>query len=263
MYASSASDRCLGIVNRPSDPRRKRRNLFLIEACCSFPNAKEAGMTPTGKSETAWDRWRNATRRYERNTRSVKQTSHGLIARSICIHGISDFISRESSSVSHLSPFLMYLHRYSSPPLNERLIPCLSVCPFRYVSSLWLPREIACRLARSPVPSLHRISISVFHSIARHISALSTPRGPHSSSLYVVDFPLPLPASILSPIILPLSRSVHEKKNGEKRPWLGMESLAAHLSTRLIPPFFTGIIGCTARAVNLPRRTVLGANATG
>lgn len=35
--------------------------------------------------------------------RSIKQTSHGLIARSICIHGISGFISRESSSLSYLS----------------------------------------------------------------------------------------------------------------------------------------------------------------
>lgn len=216
MYASSASDRCLGIVNRPSDPRRKRRNLFLIEACCSFPNAKEAGMTPTGKSETAWDRWRNATRRYERNTRSVKQTSHGLIARSICIHGISDFISRESSSVSHLSPFLMYLHRYSSPPLNERLIPlaCLSVLFVTFLLSGFLGRSLAGLPAR---PYRHSIaSASLFSTLSPVTSPLSRRRAdPILPRCMLWTFLSPCP-HLSSPLLSSRSPALCTRKRMEK-----------------------------------------------
>ena len=134
----------------------------------------------------------------------------------------------------YLSSFLIYFHRYSIPLLNERLISCF--CPFRCVFFLWFPQENARWLARSPVPSFHRISISVFHSIASsHLHSPDT-----ASPFFLVvcrGFTSPLP-HLSSPLLShPLSRFVHERKNGEKRSWLGMESLTTHLSTWLIPLF--------------------------
>lgn len=110
--------------------------------------------------------------------------------------------------------------------------------------SSFLGRSLADSLARSPALPLHRISISVFHSIAlSHLSALLDASHPPSTlvvcvcasrglSLPHLSTPLLSHPTARSPV---LSACIHEKKNGEKRPWLGMESLATH--PRLIPLF--------------------------
>lgn len=90
-------------------------------------------------------------------------------------------------------------------------------------------------LARTATPSHQHLCFPLYRPITSPLSR----RGASPVHPRCVSQPFH-PASIRSPMlshptILPCSRRVHEKKNGEKRPWLGMESLATH--PRLIPLF--------------------------
>jgi len=108
--------------------------------------------------------------------------------------------------------------------LNKQLISCLSVLFVAILPSVFLGRSLAGLPAR---PYRHSIaSASLFSTLSpRHISNATFP---HSSSLYVAEnFPLP---SRIYPLPYYPTRSVHKKKNGEKRPWLETESLSPPIS---------------------------------
>lgn len=129
----------------------------------------------------------------------------------------------------------MYFRRYSSPPLNERLIP-LPVCPFLRFFPLASSgdRLPAYPLARTVTPSHQHLCFPLYRPVTSRLSLRGVPILPPAVCRTFLSFP----ASIFSLLLSrPLSPTVHEEKNGEKRP-PEMESLtAAHLSTRLIPLF--------------------------
>lgn len=97
-------------------------------------------------------------------------------------------------------------------------------------------------LADSPARSYRHFiaSASLFSTLSpRHISAFAA-ASPSVLVVCVAAFS-PLSASLRFSTVIPPSspsvvrRRVHEKRNGEKRAWLEMESLATH--PRLIPLF--------------------------
>lgn len=115
-------------------------------------------------------------------------------------------------------------------------MPCL-LSSFRCDSSLWLPRgdHLPTRSYRHFIASA-----SLFSTLSpRHISAFAA-ASPSVLVVCVAAFS-PLSASLRFSTVIPPSspsvvrRRVHEKRNGEKRAWLEMESLATH--PRLIPLF--------------------------
>lgn len=218
------------------------QSALLVTAKAHLECERSGYMAPTGKSETALAIG-GVTRRNDTSPdtpgRSIKQTSHGLITRSICIHGISGFISRESSFLSYLSPSLVYLRRYSSPPLNERLIPCLSVLFVAFFPLAFSGDRLpACLLART-VTSL--ASASLFSTLSpRHISR----HGAASSFFLVVclaDFPLPRPASILSPIIPAPALSLRARENEWRETTVARDRKSRRSSLHTAnPSFFLG-----------------------
>lgn len=130
-------------------------------------------------------------------------------------HLYSLTLFRENRPACRISFLLSYTFVVipSSSPLNERLISCLPVLFVAFLPFGFLGRSLAGLPAR---PYRHSIaSASLFSTLSpHHISALPT-RRPHSSSLCVADFPLP---SRVYPLPYYPTRSVYEKKNGEKRP---------------------------------------------
>lgn len=120
-----------------------------------------------------------------------------------------------------------------------QLIFCPLVPFFPRISSFLLSRMITCRLTRSlarpATPSHQHLCFPLYRP--GYISTLSTRR--LSILSHGVSRPLspaPAPASIrFYSVISPTLQRVHGKKNGEKWPWLEMESPATH--PRLIPLF--------------------------
>lgn len=244
-----------------NDRRRKRRNLHLIKARCSRCSRlckgssrvrkKQVYGDPTGESKTARDRWRNTTGRYEKDTPDgpIKQTSHHLIARSICIHGISDFISRESSSLSCLSPFLMYFRRYSSPPLNERLIP-LPVCPFLRFFPLASSgdRLPAYPLARTVTPSHQHLCFPLYRPVTSRLSLCGVPILPPAVRRTFLSFPASIFSLLLSRLRSPRPCARKGTERNDRRRWKVSPPPAPPPSLHTAnPSFFSGVIGCTVQ----------------
>lgn len=187
------------------------QSVLLATAKARLEYERSGHVAAAGKSETTRNRWRNATGRYERDTQTIHKANEPRSYRPVHLYSRhSGFISRESSSLSYLSLL------FSCTFVIARLRWTSDLYLARPSFSAFLPQEIACRLTRSPVPSLHRISISVFHSIAPL----------HLCSLYVASLffsvarrglSSPLVHSILSPVIPSvLSLSAHEKKKTER-----------------------------------------------
>lgn len=175
----------------------ENRNLFfLIKAYYSqLPKIhlkERSGYGSDRQKETVRDRWRNATRRYERDTQAVHKVNEPRAL---------------SPGPSVFTAFLALSHENRPPCLpspTSLLFSCTFVviacfrwtsdlylaCPFSvFLLSSFLRRSLAGLPAR---PYRHSIaSVSLFSTLSpRHISALPT-RHPYSSSLCVVDFPLP------------------------------------------------------------------------
>lgn len=104
------------------------------------------------------------TGRYERDTQTVHKANEPRSYRPVHLYSRHFwlYLARIILLVVSLSPFLMYLRRYSSPPLNERLIPCPSVLFCVSSSEDRLPAYL---LARTVTPSHQHLCFPLYRPV--------------------------------------------------------------------------------------------------